>query len=902
MNVYTLSYTLNGGTVTPNNPTSYTVESDDFTLTKPTKTGYTFTGWTGTSVDVTASKDVKISQGSIGNREYVANLRANIYTVKFATNGGSGSMSDQSFTYDQEQALSNNAFTRNDYVFKSWKDNASNTTYTNGQIVKNLTSTDNGIITLYAQWIATANIYKISFDLNGGKLGEGQTNPTNYDVESLQFSPNVPTRKGYNFEGWLLLSGDATGTLSKDLKIPTGTTGNREYIAQWSLHVYTLSYDLQGGIASPDNPKSYTINSADIKLTNPTKTGYTFAGWTGTSVDVTASKDVKIAQGSIGNRDYVAKWTLNVYTLSYDLQGGIASPDNPTSYTIESADIKLTRPTKQGYDFTGWSFDAEISLDVTLPKGSTGDRNYVATWGIITYTISYDLQGGNVSGTNPTSYNCEANTFKLTTPTRTGYTFAGWTGTGITGTSTDITLPTGSTGNRSYTATWTAVEYAISYTLNNGSVSGNPDKYTIESEAITLNNPTKNGYQFDGWTGTDLSGKTQSVIIASGSTGDRSYTANFTPITYAISYELNGGTNNADNPSSYTIETPTITLKAPTLKAPTKDGIEFAGWTLYGQAITEIPIGSTGDKTLTATWGEKPVMFSRTYTLTAYEGQSSSLTISATGTQLDWNMSGILPAGMTFSSAANSATISGTPETRTSGSYSVTVTAANALGSASANVTITVVNNSAGSVNVEAGTPVTTTTENGGSMTTTQTGFNTFKNGTSQTILTADVSITTESEDFEAVAGNPFTTTVKVEVSLNIADKNYNGYMYEMTLAELPEWLIAEGELGSDDVLEAGETQYHHEFTLTGTPPTSKGTETLTLTATVKVSGETQTLEASGSKEVNISVSSPEKQQENNSSTELDEDTLAGCTSGFEMGALGVLLLLMTLPRKKATE
>ena len=270
-------------------------------------------------------------------------------------------------------------------------------------------------------------------------------------------------------------------------------------------------------------------------MTNPAKAGYTFDGWTVTSVDVTESKDVTILKGSTGNREYTANWTLNVYVLSYDLDGGMVSPDNPTSYTVESADIKLTRPTKQGYEFAGWSFDAEISLDVTLPKGTTGDRKYVATWEISEYTISYDLDGGSVITANPTSYDVTTGTIKLTNPTRTGYTFVGWTGTGITGASRDVTIPTGSTGNREYTATWTAVEYTISYTLNNGSVSGNPTKYKIETETFMLNNPTKNGYQFDGWTGTDLSVKTQTVTIPKGSTGNRNYMANFSPIVYMIS-------------------------------------------------------------------------------------------------------------------------------------------------------------------------------------------------------------------------------------------------------------------------------------------------------------------------------------------------------------------------------
>lgn len=261
---------------------------------------------------------------------------------------------------------------------------------------------------------------------------------------------------------------------------------------------------------------------------------------------------------------------------------------------------------------------------------------------------------------------------------------------------------------------------------------------------------------------------------------------------------------------------------------------------------------------MTATWGEtKPIISPASYALTVYKGQSSSLTLNATGTNLEWSISGSLPAGMTFSNTENSATISGTPELGTSGSYAITVTASNAGGSASANVTLTIASDFALSGDVEAGTPATITPEGGGSQTTTQT---VFRNGVGQTILTADVAITTESGDFEAIVGSAFTTTVKVDVTLNVADSDYDGYEYSMSITGLPEWLKTEGELESTDILEAGESTHSHEFTLTGTPTVSSDAETLNLTATVKVSGEIPTLEASGSKEVKISatLSEPE--------------------------------------------
>ena len=875
--VFNIAFDPNNGTgamspqgVRKNTPTTLNAN-------KLKRDNYSFIGWNtkadGTGTSYQDSANVSLT----GSMKLYAQWKANEYEISYDLNGGSVTIANPK-SYDITTATFKlNNPTKEGYTFTGWT--GTDLTGTSTDVRIPLGSAGNREYT--ATWKTIE--YSISYTLNNGSVSG---NPASYTIESDAITLNNPTKNGYTFTGW---TGTDLSGKTQTVTVAKGSTENRSYTANFSPITYTISYELNGGSVTTSNPTSYDIETATFTLTQPTKTGYSFEGWTGTGL-TGATKVVTIAVNSTGNRSYKANWTLIQYGVSFDLNGGVFEDGNPTSYNSETDTFTLKNPTRDGYEFIGWNREneSELSLNVEIQQGTTGNLKYIANWKTVKYSLNYELNGGTVSPDNPEKYTVESEDIKLIRPTKKGYSFTGWSFDNEI--SIDITLPKGSTGNREYAATWTAIEYTISYTLNNGSVSGNPDNYTIESEAITLNNPSRNGYTFDGWTGTGLSGKTQSVIIASGSTGDRSYTANFTPITYTISYELNGGTNNAENPTSYTIESATVTLKA-----PTRDGYNFGGWTFNGEAISEIAQGSTGNKTLTATWVEthgeiKPVISPASYALTVYKGQSSSLTLNATGTNLKWDMSGSLPIGMTFSSAANSATISGTPETGTSGSYSVTVTAANALGSASANVTITVANDPAKSVDVEAGTPVTTTTENGGSMTTTQTAF---KSGTGQTILTADVSITTESEDFEAVAGNPFTTTIKVDVSLNVADKNYNGYVYEMTLAGLPEWLIAEGELGSDDVLESGETQYHHEFTLTGTPPTSKDTETLTLTAMVKVSGDIPTLEASGSKEVNISVSSPDSERnsavlQSMSVAILGDDTLttnAGASSSITFTA-----------------
>ena len=247
---------------------------------------------------------------------------------------------------------------------------------------------------------------------------------------------------------------------------------------------------------------------------------------------------VTIAAGSTGVRSYTATWTPITYNLTYELANGVLpeGKTNPATYTIETADFTLINPERTGYEFAGWTGTGldKATVEVKIAKGSIGDRSYTATWTPISYTISYDLAGGVLAegDTNPASYTIESEAITLKNPTREGYTFAGWTGTGIEGTSMAVTIAAGSTGVRSYTATWTPITYTISYDLDGGQLAQgdtNPVEYTIESDDITLKNPTKDGYEFAGWTGTDLTQATMTVTIAKGSIGNRTYTATWTP-------------------------------------------------------------------------------------------------------------------------------------------------------------------------------------------------------------------------------------------------------------------------------------------------------------------------------------------------------------------------------------
>ena len=589
--VYAITYDLAGGSLAQGftNPETYTIETDTFALAVPTKSGCTFDGWTGSNGSV-AQPMVLVNRGSTGDKSYTANWTVVEYTISYTLLGGTA---ENPTTYTVEtETFTLNEPTKRGYTFTGWTGSNGRDPQKPITIVKGSIGNKN----YTANWTATE--YAIDIDLDGGAVAT--ENPLTYTVDSEDITLVNPTKTGYNFLGW---TGSNGTDPHKTVTIPSGSIGDKNYTANWDPIVYNISYTLNGGDAT--NPATYTIETETFTLAAPTKEGYSFAGWTineGEEPQLT----VTIEQGSIGDRSYTANWTTAGYTINYELNGGTLGEGvtNPESYTIESAAITLANPTREGYDFVGWTgtgLDA-ATITVTIPAGSTGNRSYTATWTPTVYTIGCNLKGGALATENPQTYTIESDPITLVNPTKEGYDFAGWTGTDLEEATAEVTIPTGSTGNRTYTATWTAVEYAITYDLKGGAVaSENPQTYTIESDPITLTNPTKEGYDFAGWTGTGLSAATVNVTIPTGNTGDRSYTATWTPTVYAIACDLKGGAVASENPQTYTIESDPITLTN-----PTKEGYNFAGWT--GTDLDEatmavtIPTGSIGDRAYTATW------------------------------------------------------------------------------------------------------------------------------------------------------------------------------------------------------------------------------------------------------------------------------------------------------------
>ena len=159
------------------------------------------------------------------------------------------------------------------------------------------------VTTLTVQW--TAPTYAVTLHTNGGTINNGNVTEYTYGVGAAL--PTDVTRTGYTFKGWYDnegLTGDPVTAIGNT------ETGNKEYWAKWEINQYTITYDLAGGTAE-GNPNTYTIETGAFTLKNPTKSGYTFTGWSGTGLDGENNMTVTIHTGSTGNRTYTAHWRYN---------------------------------------------------------------------------------------------------------------------------------------------------------------------------------------------------------------------------------------------------------------------------------------------------------------------------------------------------------------------------------------------------------------------------------------------------------------------------------------------------------------------------------------------------------------------------------------------------------------
>ena len=245
----------------------------------PAKTGYTFIDWYEVVDGEMADSAFDFETAIERNTELKAKYEPNTFTVHFDKNSekADGTTDDQSFTYDEEQKLNKNGFSRDGYTFVGWNTEAdgSGTDYADEAAVKNLGTDQDETVTLYAKW--TPNDTKLTYNGNGGT---GTVNEQTGKVdETVKTAENGFTRTGYTFTGWNTKA-DGSGDAYAEKADYVLTSGVSTLYAQWKVNQYTITFDTDGG--SEIAPITQDYGSAVTAPANPTREGYTFASWDST--------------------------------------------------------------------------------------------------------------------------------------------------------------------------------------------------------------------------------------------------------------------------------------------------------------------------------------------------------------------------------------------------------------------------------------------------------------------------------------------------------------------------------------------------------------------------------------------------------------------------------------------
>ena len=327
-------------------------------------------------------------------------------------------MQELTLFYDEEKSLPDNTYEAPiGMIFAGWAtDNVSSSlSYLDKQKVKNLTSENNSIITLYAVWIEkdahSISYWNINFT---GETIDNSENSTIY-LESQNVQLKNIERTGYSFGGWFTDS-----NYSDNSKITGWSAGEKTsdllLFAKWTPINYTITYEGLEGAENP-NPATYTIEDK-WALRSLSRTGYSFKGWKKGNKKIT-----NISETGGGNITLTAEWEILQYDLYYVLE---KYDTKYTQYNVEQ-DIILMTPNKIGYDFAGWFETSDFSGTSISgwTKGEKTGRIFVyAKWEPKTYTIHFNSCGGTTVSPQVISYNSVAS--EPETPVYNDKNFMGW--------------------------------------------------------------------------------------------------------------------------------------------------------------------------------------------------------------------------------------------------------------------------------------------------------------------------------------------------------------------------------------------------------------------------------------------------------------------------------------------
>lgn len=596
---YTVVLDANGGQIGDSTDSIKSITNNyltNITLPTATREGYTFTGW-ATNINAILG-EYKTNYEIQDNITLYAIWTSDKYTITFNGNGGIVETETISANFNSDIILPE--ATRSGYTLVGWDIRASSATakYEAGKEY-----TVQGNITLYAIW--KANKFDIILNGNGGAFVYGNGNKIEqisyqkYASDTITMPMQKTTngypviqRNGYTFKGW------ATEAGSDVIKYQPGKTysvsdivaNSTNLYAIWQINKYTITFNRNSSDNSikinGESTENYHITEnylENVALPAATRNGYTLLGWSENPTDTTVD-----ASGTVGttvtiteDKTYYAIWEANPTEIVFYPNGGNIivngeQTNEKTQYitryesTINN-NVSELAPSRQGYTFEGWYTSENGGSQVygTNGKGIIGTNYWdeegkwiytlnslklYARWKEKTYTITFDPNGGNITeNTKEVVYNStKNNNVSSLNPTKTGYIFNGW---------------------------YTERTEGIQVYKNNGSSNANSNTFWNSNNQ---------------WVYTD----------------DITLYAQWTPITYTITYNGNGSTSGSTPQSSHTYDE----AKKLTENGFERTGFEFVGWSTqatgskqYSNSESVVNLSSqNGSKiTLYAVWKEE---------------------------------------------------------------------------------------------------------------------------------------------------------------------------------------------------------------------------------------------------------------------------------------------------------
>ena len=484
INSYTVTYKVDGQQY--GEPEVYKYNELVRLKSEPTKEGYTFSHWNYGEDFLMPAKDVVI-EGSFG---------INSYTVTYKVDGVQYG-STETYEYGSTVTLREEP-EREGYTFNGWN-RKGNFTMPAGDIV--------------IEGSFKVNEYTVTYFVDDKFYDSIET----YSYGSQVKLKEAPQKEGYTFSGW---DHDDRFTMPAEDVVVKGS---------FNINSYKVTYEVDG--TPYGMVEIYKYGELVTLQKNPTKEGYTFSGWDHSNEFAMPARDVKI-KGS---------FIVNSYTVTYKVDG--AQIGEPETYKYGEAVTLREKPSKEGYTFNGWSYEAGFNMpaeDVVI-EGS---------YQINSYTVTYKVDGEQFG--EQETYEFNELVQLRSEPTKEGYTFSHWNR------SSEFNMPANDVvieGNFKINS------YTVTYKVD-GSQYGSTETYEYGSAVVLREEPKKEGYTFSGWDHEDNFMMPADDVVIEGTYKINSYT-----VTYKVDGEVSGEVETYE----YGAE---VTLRG----EPVKEGYTFSHW------------------------------------------------------------------------------------------------------------------------------------------------------------------------------------------------------------------------------------------------------------------------------------------------------------------------------------